>query len=711
MPRRLISGSLPTEIRRLLEQWYASRGGNEPPPCAISDSNIRTVYTTDTGKPARYEHKDGERLDVMHYTLPELAGAFKAKHVVIAQGPTHGPFIISYQRRLVKMAHNAIPYFVWQGLRSSDASGYEASPSVKKIIMSHGEACTTTSRSDNNPDEIEGEGKGAVKSGSPSSTESPCHLEYADEGNWTEPNRQDVYTTIPQSIRTLLHTWYSHKGSEQPPPCAILYARTKFLKVSRRGISYAFTHKSLGTMTVNPHLLPEYSFASGKKAYLVIAKGSTSGLFVVGYVGDQWHNPSTPFHIWEGLGAQNSDGWEERPSIKRDLVTTKANRRTSAANPNGRFVDSTTEDSECGFIHDFSETEMRLPFQPLSVPARSGPSPSSADHTRMSRHVLPGNPMPKRIKKLINEWSDQAGPSFKLESLPCATTSPPVTLSQTAGGRRAVWRHVNGQELAVQMYPLRGTQMKDGSQERKIIVARGHGLEDFVISYKNTGDNRDMIAFHVWRGIEGDQNGFEDGISVQKILQPKGAITLKYGKSQTPDSRNLRPMPATKDRKRKSAVDDTGSTLTATQGLAKHLRSCEAQVSPSLDIVRPSPEAIKTHMKNNAIFLFYSPSSPTPRARPFSACDSVQKLFTHAIAGDVFDDTARAGSVKVLSIRFGGIRGEKEVTRNLHVIDGDEEGFEELVAALEAMDWWVTGTPRGGREVEGSGTVEVRKKG
>jgi hypothetical protein len=44
------------------------------------------------------------------------------------------------------------------------------------------------------------------------------------------------------------------------------------------------------------------------------------------------------------------------------------------------------------------------------------------------------------------------------------------------------------------------------------------------------------------------------------------------------------------------------------------------------------------HIQNNAVFLFYAKKSPQPRARLFSACDTLQKLFAQAIAGDIFEE-------------------------------------------------------------------------
>jgi hypothetical protein len=85
---------LPPEVRATLDRWYAERDIYQPPPCAIPGYIIRPVFTSDAVRFARYEHEDGEQLEAMLYTLPELAPRFEEGSIVVVQGPTKGPFVI-----------------------------------------------------------------------------------------------------------------------------------------------------------------------------------------------------------------------------------------------------------------------------------------------------------------------------------------------------------------------------------------------------------------------------------------------------------------------------------------------------------------------------------------------------------------------------------------------------------------------------------------
>jgi hypothetical protein len=50
-----------------------------------------------------------------------------------------------------------------------------------------------------------------------------------------------------------------------------------------------------------------------------------------------------------------------------------------------------------------------------------------------------------------------------------------------------------------------------------------------------------------------------------------------------------------------------------------------------------------------------------------------------------------------------------EISKNILVVEGDEEDFEALVRAIEARDWWVIGKSED--LVKGIRTVEVKRIG
>lgn len=104
------------------------------------------------------------------------------------------------------------------------------------------------------------------------------------------------------------------------------------------------------------------------------------------------------------------------------------------------------------------------------------------------------------------------------------------------------------------------------------------------------------------------------------------------------------------------------------------------------------------HIQNNAVFLFYPKGSLQPRARVFGACNTIQKLFAQALAGDVFDEDTTVA--RVLSIRVAGQRKAKAV------VEDDEQDYDDVIDALKEAPCWAINN--GG--ISGSCTVEVRAK-
>ena len=723
--RKLFSGVLPVEIRALLDQWYLRRGLDQPPPCTQSDSDLRMVLTSDDGKPARYEHKNGEKLEVMVYTLQELAIRFKEKYITVVQGPTQGPFIISYQKGTYA-SNSVVPYFVWKGLDTDDPLGWESKASIRKVIMPMTPAW---SGRDTEP-EVLGHNNVAMDSdGDTEVGETGAHIKAEEdaqpdcalEGDWQQsPEPELILTPIPKEIRTLLNRWYSHRGSKQPPPCAVDFATVKDLDSSEAGSDCMFTHRESGTkLTISACVLPELANGHAKEKYVIIAERPGFAPHIIGSP----FASTTSYHIWEGLDALAPTGWALQASIYRNVCSHNSGTRKAQ----GEVADFAGEDglgdADRGSISHFSEHQAEVSSS--TKPEKNGAlRTQEISHAAKVEHVADENPMPESIQKLLNEWCDQ--PGHNLESLPCATSTPYYNIFRTSGGRPVVWEHVSGEKLKINMYPLEGAHLKDGGQ-KKIVVAQGPSLKPCIISYCRRGDQSEAVTYRIWYGVGGDRDGFEKGCSVKKIFLPMNKKALKpalpsdsvrvskreslpiFKKAET-DERSVDVDPST--RKRKRPYDELDPSLIISQSPTKHLRTRERD---SDALPRPLPSAVKKHIQNNAVLLFYSQSSKTPRVRLFAACNTVQKLFAQALAADLFDDSGAGGSKgggsggKVLTIRFGGVRKATETSKNVLVVEDDEEDFEALVGAIEARDWWVTG--RSGGLVEGSGTVEVMAKG
>lgn len=730
--RRLLSGVLPPEVRATLDQWYAERGIHQPPPCAIPDYIIRPVFTSDAARFARYEHEDGEQLEAMIYTLPELAPRFEERSIVAVQGPTKGPFIIRYFDR-VPNAEGKVPYFVWNGLNCNDPLGWESEPSIRKVIMpmkpawNHGENRSEVLRHDMDAVGSEGDPELDEVEDHVKAEENPQPY-YAREDDWQQsPEPDEPLVTIPKEIRTLLNRWYSYRGSKQPPPCAIEHTQTKYLNTSKAGNACVFTDRDGVRMELSICILPEFANVSAKRKYIIVAKGQGRGPFIVGFVGHRGSNAAVPYHVWEGLDAEDPNGWENIASIYKTIDFHGGSVGELKSNLADFVSDGVFHDPDGDLNNSSSRIPVRGGSQSYTVTASTSTGRIMSYDNIDSDRVADENPLPQNIKQLIHQWCDRVGPSVRLESLPFATGNHPSTLIRTPTGRPVVWEYKDGSKLTVSMYPLRGTEFKlGGGDKNRVIVAQGPNLEPSVIAYLHTGSVGKQTSYRIWKGIGGDKDGFESGCSVKKISLAKTANVGKTArKNKAAPVKKRNPLPWLQDaepdvkgaqsdpapHKRKRPNDDPNSILTTSQSPSKQLQTRD-QNPPST--TRPPPSAITKHIQNNTVFLFYSPSSKNPRVRLFSACDTVQKLFAQALASGLFDDsggTTPKGSPtgsRVLSFRFGGIRKEMETSKNILVVEEDEEDFEALVRAIEARDWWTSGKSED--LVEGSGAVEVRAK-
>jgi hypothetical protein len=333
---------------------------------------------------------------------------------------------------------------------------------------------------------------------------------------------------------------------------------------------------------------------------------------------------------------------------------------------------------------------------------------------------------------------------------PCATTAFAHNLYKSGkAGAAAHWVHKSGENLQVCMYRLENVQLnKTGMPRQRIIVAQGPTYGPFIVCY-TTQKNMEVSgsAYRIWQGVGGeDKNGFELQPSVYKVFgtakkaASKTASVHKRGfKGNQFYQANGTPKSGGATREKAKA---SGSTMSANEltprntwkqqpnyevrtskrlklneespaNYSKSLTTFSSSTEPALSYnqgeqpshsrlwMNSSPidsNQLVEHIQNNAVFLFYSKKSPQPRARLFTGCNTIQKLFAQALAGDVFDDETTAG--KVLSIRVAGQQKAKAV------VEDDEQDFDDIVDTLKGAACWVS---KNGL-IEGSCTVEVRAK-
>ena len=144
-------------------------------------------------------------------------------------------------------------------------------------------------------------------------------------------------------------------------------------------------------------------------------------------------------------------------------------------------------------------------------------------------------------------------------------------------------------------------------------------------------------------------------------------------------------------RKRDDDIDDAESLLS-------NFFSPAAERTPVA--LKAKPSELAEHVSNNVVLLFHPRHNGPPRVRLLRSCDSVQKMFAQALAGDVFGGESGSGT-KVLRLTFGG--GQQK-SRSL--VEDDDQDYEDLVTALKGPDCWSMDDGA----LQGSLTVEVRAR-
>ena len=383
-------------------------------------------------------------------------------------------------------------------------------------------------------------------------------------------------------------------------------------------------------------------------------------------------------------------------------------------------LDSIDRDETISVTSDESDGNVSIPHGELNDETESIPIHLDS---KEDGNVPGSAEMPLEAKAQLDAWYAVRGRGMP----PCATSTPPEYLnSRNVLGEPSYFVHKSGERLKICMYPLFDVLIpKNTPSKQRIIVAQGRTQGPFIIKYASQKNGRKMgTSYKIWRGVKGgDKDGFEPIPSVFKRYKSTGSkpkkpthddkkVALKtnggfrgnqfYAADGTPksgtDSKNdltvtsLSAQTSSYDfRPSKRQKQDEESSANYSKLLAAFSSSAEPTSGHK--------EGVIEHMQNNAVFLFYSKKSPQPRARLFSACNTMQKLFAQALAGDVFDQDMTAA--KVLSMRVAGQQKPKAV------VEDDEQDFEDMVEALKSASCWITSK---GGETSGSCTVEVRAR-
>lgn len=530
----------------------------------------------------------------------------------------------------------------------------------------------------------------------------------------------------PTEVQNLLDRWFEVHG-RSPPPCTV-WSSQKWLSVSQYGKQAYWRHLSGEHLTPSLYQLPDLIEEDAKTPprRILVVQGPTIGPHIVarfsgpvttglppGCVG------GTKFKIWLGVDSSQSDGFD----------------------PNSASVWK-------GFAHNFVTRKPKSKLKGAALKASHKLPPQDKHKVGALSESIP-----EAIRLQIEAWMSVHGRIAP----PCTCHMVEGLLKASLSGVRASWWHVSGEKLEPSLHPL-----EEGRQGPRLVVMHSPTLGPFIVRYLK-GVLGEAVAYQAWKGVEGvDARGFEAGCSVYKVQSTVVTTTEKLRKWQayaqsgaarsnnknkarsarTPPlsqsshyaddsngnghitrtetgnepAKSLRPrdsivapskfLPANlaetrranyppsiyRKRKRDEDEDDDGESL------------LHSFMSPAAENIPQAPRVstaeLLEHIKNNVVLLFFPKADGPPRVRLLGSCDSVQKLFAQALAGDVFGNSGGSGT-KVLGMTFGG--GQKK-SRSL--VEDDDQDFEDLIAALSRLDCWVVEDGL----LQGSITVEIREK-
>ena len=464
----------------------------------------------------------------------------------------------------------------------------------------------------------------------------------------------DTSSTLPSTIRSVLNEWYARNGHQRPPPCATTVSKKTTLHCDYKNRPAIYTDKNGEVLTTQLFALPEFlDSTKTTHKYVLVAQGATFGSSIIGYLRNMSRGNGshvTEYCVWKGIRGGDRNGWDENMLVEKRCKTQPP---MTKMRHDGKVVQAL----------EASVISSRYPIAENMMKANLG---NDSDILR----IPPSSRIPSTIRKLINEWCLRQGPGH---TLPFATKTKDPHITSSYNGTPAYFKHDHGVILDVVLCSLDSQRPQD--QGCNVIIAQGQDLGPFLIMQSSTGEGKGRstcIYYFTWIGVSGDLNGFADTFTIAKYF--------------------VNP-PKTKDKH--SLISDVHKRVSETSDQSRFM-SKRRRLETSADGFLESSASLEEHVRNNAVLLFFCTHSETPRVRLFHTCDSVQKLFAQALAGELFDESRRGP--KILSVKLAGQH------KACKVVEDDEDDLESLQSAITRQSCWRI---LGGK-IEGSCTVEVR---
>lgn len=155
--------------------------------------------------------------------------------------------------------------------------------------------------------------------------------------------------------------------------------------------------------------------------------------------------------------------------------------------------------------------------------------PPSYSASRVAHHPTSqtNRGLPARLDNLLEEWYARHG-RIVPKCVCKRSESSMADLWHSKTSRAPVtWLHRSGVPLNVTWYPLPDREVKNQGNSAKLIVVDGPGVAPSIVSYKNAGGHiagikEHGVVYRIWRGLDGDKDGFEFSPSVIKMSRSTG---------------------------------------------------------------------------------------------------------------------------------------------------------------------------------------------
>jgi hypothetical protein len=640
---------IPTPLKDIINQWLSAKGDSyslDDLPC-LTTRDQKYVSQSTKGRLATWETRDGKPLAANMYALKGVDLRQGQQKILVVEGTDEGlgPFIVSYTNE--GSTGDRVAFKKWVGL-GGDKKGFEKGYSVVKKfpVQTH---LSTTKRGRNL---------------SPGDTEV---LTTALENNPPKSHKRKRLSD-PGDDSSLLEI-HSHSGiymttsGEQPSAALTSRPMNKEFSPTER-----LSTPSQPAPVVN---IPSRR-ASSKDDTLRTLKSPSPESFAepnietIGPVPRPPSQRSSRSQVVAKPGISTNVTLDESPMEPISLAAKV--KSPVAYNSLQRKV--TQETAPLGYsrmlmpVHEAAHRDANADMQPILAPGYTPVQKSASSHSPLSprdTNLLAEESFVGEFISGIGKRSPFSPPQARPESDQTRTL---ITTSQSPGDTQSINQLTTRRSSIQKLMPAEPIT-NEGMNVIEMTTAR--------VATSTTAESphrTEARIKHFYGGTEGNTS------AVTKNTIPSSPHVQKPG--ETKEASTLPPSLL-----KRNLTEDTPNTA----GLAR------------------MPAKLRKKLRLQHVFFKFNSAlrHEPPRVRPFTACDTVQKLFHQARTGDVFGKASevRSGG-KLLTVEF---RGSGRLYDEVYLInEDDEEDFVNMKTALLKKDWWTEVDDT----IVGGGLLDVR---